>query len=100
MLDFSWLFFRNGQSQDTILKFCMDVVLGQSIADIEGTAHAACITFSADILTIFLVFVFIKTFCSLDAQIAVVQLDADFIFLESRQVDVQFIILALSIGEC
>lgn len=75
---FSFLLW-NGQLQDAVLNFGLNVLLGQLVADIEGTAHAAGIALAADIFAILILLVFVQTFCGADVQVAVFQLDGDFI---------------------
>ena len=89
---FSFLLW-NGQLQDAVFKFRLNVLLGQLVADIEGTAHAAGIALAADIFAILILLVFVQTFCGADAQVAVFQLDGDFILGKARQVDVQLVAL-------
>ena len=89
---FSFLLWH-GQLQDAVFKFRLNILLGQLVADIEGTAHAAGIALAADIFAVLILLVLVQTFCGADAQVAVFQLDGDFILGKARQVDVQLVAL-------
>ena len=85
------VFFRNADLQDTVLKFSLDILLGQVVADVESTAHRTGVTLAADILAVFLLLILVKALGSADAQVTVVQLYVDLILLKAWQVDIQLV---------
>ena len=79
-------FFRNRKSQNTVLKFCMDIFVFYTITNIEASACAAGITFTADIIAFLVFLVFVKTLGSGDGKITILQLYLYFIFLKSWKI--------------
>ena len=65
--------------QDADFKFRLNILLGQLVADKVGTVFDAGIALAADIFAVLILLVFVLTFCGADAQVAVFQLDGDFI---------------------
>ena len=83
---------RNRQFQYAMFILCMNVFLGNSLTDIEASAHAAGITLTPDILAALLVlFVLIQTLCSLNCQVTISKLNLYFIFLESWEIHIYFV---------
>ena len=56
-----------------MFELSLDIFLCHIITNIETTLAGTCITFSPDVLAgIFLLLIFVKTFCSGDGQISIV----------------------------
>ena len=56
-----------------MFELALDIFLCHILTNIEATLAGTCITFSPDVLAgIFLLLIFVKTFCSGDGQISIV----------------------------
>ena len=55
------------EAYDTILIFRMDILNINMLANVEASAHAACITLTSYIFFVFILLVFVKTFCCADS---------------------------------
>ena len=75
----------------------MNVFLFDVIAYIEAPAHAACITLLADVVTFFILLIFIQSLRCRNGKISILQLGIDLVFLKSREINIYFVrIICLS----
>ena len=87
-----YFFLRDKEFQDTMLKLSLDIFFRDIFTYIITSLAGSCVTFTTDVLTsFFLLLILIQSFGSADCQISVIQFCCNFIFLESRKIDLQFI---------
>ena len=84
-------FFRYEQFQRTIFKFGFDVFLFDTIAYIKASATGSTVTFTADVLAIFIFFIFPRVRLSTDCQITIFQFCFYIFLFNSRHIHRYFI---------
>lgn len=85
---------RHIQRQDTVLKLGGHL-FGLHIPHVEAPAHGTGVTLPADVATLLVLLILIKTLCGLNGQVAIAQVNADLVFLEAGQIDRQLIAVFL-----
>ena len=90
---------REAESQDAVFEFRLHVVLVKAFSYIEASLHGARITLLTDQFAL-VGLVLIKPLGGADNKIAIVQLDRDLIFRETRQIDIKFIMVFVLMHVC
>ena len=82
---------RNIQLQNTIFKLTVNVFFRDILAYIKASAHGTCITLLTKVLALLISLILVKSLGSGYCQISVFQLNLDFVFFKSGQIDYNLI---------